>query len=510
MRRDLLYAALAIDEAKRRRADDPLALFEPFKAQADFLDCTLDEAWYSGANRIGKSDALAAWGSSFLRFGNPNPKAAYCGEGIVIYDKAVNVWIVSPTFGSSRDIMQAKMFNNGYVSSGAHRPFIPDHEIAHWHAGNSILRLKNGSIGGFKSCDQGQASFYGVGKTAVLYDEPPTESVYNECAIRIEAGTRLLVRGAATLLPDEGQTVEGISWLFPKKFQPWIEGKNRDRLAVFTASIYDNPHIPRDEIARLEAMWPEGSIERRIRLNGELLQVAGGARAYPSFNRMIHVNPVLSRQKHLDWRLPLIWCLDFNVEPMGSTVWQLQSEKGYPIYRGMAELTIETDAGPVQMAEEFGRMFPAHGAEVWLYGDATGKNRGQTGRSNYTLLMEGLKGRQLGIRMHVPESNPNIQDRINSVNALMRDSQGRVRTELAPCMVETIADFEQVVRSKDGKIKKTTNKRDPYFRRTSWSDGFGYMATYREPATRASASGRPAPKIKQVSYRFGGEHDARR
>src|SRR5213594_247677 len=92
VRRDLLYAALALDEAKRRRADDPLALFEPFKAQADFLDCTLDEAWYSGANRIGKSDALAAWGSSFLRFGNPNPKAAYCGEGIVIYDKAVNVW----------------------------------------------------------------------------------------------------------------------------------------------------------------------------------------------------------------------------------------------------------------------------------------------------------------------------------------------------------------------------------------------------------------------------------
>jgi len=30
-------------------------------------------------------------------------------------------------------------------------------------------------------------------------------------------------------------------------------------------------------------MCPEGSIERRIRINGELLQVAGGTRGLPPF-----------------------------------------------------------------------------------------------------------------------------------------------------------------------------------------------------------------------------------
>jgi phage terminase large subunit-like protein len=505
-----VYAAMAVEEARRRRAEDPLAHYVPFVApgggQVGFLESTKDQAWYTGANRIGKSDALAVWASSFVRFGNPNPRASYCGDGIVIYDRAVSIWVVSPTFPMSRDIMQPKMFDNGYVPAGAHRPFIPAHEIKPngWHAGNNVLRLKNGSICGFKSCDQGQQAFYGVGKDAVIFDEPPTESVYNECVIRIEAGRKLLIRGGATLLPEEGQTVENLTWMFDKLFEPWQRGDNRDRLDVFTASIYNNPHIGREEITRLEAMWPEGSIERRIRVNGELVRVAGGVRAYPGFSRGVHVNPVLDRKKHLDFRLPLMWCLDFNVEPMGSTVFQLQSERGYPIYRGLAEITIETDAGPMQMAEEFRRLFPAHGAEVWIYGDATGKNRGQTGRSNYTLLLEGLRGANLATRLFVPEANPNIQDRINAVNLLLRDQHGRSRIELAPYMMETIADFEQVVRSKDGKLKKTTNKKDPYFRRTSWTDGIGYMAAYREPATRVSASTSRRVRVKQAGYAFGG------
>jgi len=69
----------------------------------------------------------------------------------------------------------------------------------------------------------------------------------------------------------------------------------------------------------------------------------------------------------------------------------------------MAEIHDRDRRRAGQMAEEFGRMFPAHGAEVWLYGDATGKkNRGQTGRSNSHVLMKAEGPRQLGIRMHVP------------------------------------------------------------------------------------------------------------
>ncbi len=510
MRRDdLVYAAQAVAESRRRRANDPLASFQAFTApgggQLGFLESAADEAWYSGANRIGKSDALAVWIAAFARFGNPNPRASYCSNGIVIYDRAVSIWVVSPTFPMSRDIMQAKIFDNGYVPPGAHRPFIPPHEIIQpngWHAGNNILRLRNGSIIGFKSADQGQESFYGTGKDAVCFDEPPPENIYNECAIRIEAGRKLWIRGAATLLPEEGQTVDNIDWLFERKFDPWMRGENRDKLEVYTASIYDNPHLGRDEVTRLESIYPEGSIERRIRLNGELVRVAGGTRAYPPFQRNVHVNPALDRHIHLDWRLPLLLCVDWNVEPMGATVWQYQMERGIGMYRGMAEITIETDASPTELAQVFRRLFPAHGAEVWMYGDATGKNRGQTGRSNYTLFADAMRGSNLSVRYLIPEANPNIQDRLNSVNHVLRDSQGRVRLEVPKSFTETIADFEKVVRTKDGKIFKTTNKKSPMFRRTSWTDGIGYMLAYREPALRLGGPIHRERRIrmKQVSY----------
>jgi hypothetical protein len=168
-----------------------------------------------------------------------------------------------------------------------------------------------------------------------------------------------------------GATVEGISWLFDKKFSPWL-GKNRDKLGVFTASIYDNPHIPKDEIARLESMYPEGSIQRRIRLNGELLRLAGGARAYGPFDRGIHVNPALDRKKHVDWRIPLLWCLDFNVEPMGATVFQLQNERGV----GSIEALRKSLPSLGSWAGSDGRGsadFPAWSRGL-IYGDATGKS----------------------------------------------------------------------------------------------------------------------------------------
>jgi len=516
-RNDLQTAAEATRELERRREGDPLAHFTPLRArfgggQLGFLECDLTEAWLSGANRIGKSDALAAWIAHFARYGNPTPKGSFCSDGLVIYDRAVSLWVVSPTFPMSRDIMQPKIFDNGYVPPGAHLPFIPPHDLLGgsveraWSESNKILKLRNGSLIGFKSCDQGNASFYGTGKDGIVFDEPPSESVYNECTIRVEAGRSLWIRGGATLLPEKGQTVEGISWLFDRKFDPWMRGVGRDRLGVFTASIYDNIFLPREEIERLESLFPEGSLERRIRLNGELLRVAGGVRAYPAFNRSIHVNPKLSGKRHLDTHLPLLWCVDFNVQPMGSTVWQLQTDaRGVGIYRGVDEITIETDAGPVQLAEEFRRRFPSHSAEVWLYGDATGKSRGQTGRSNYALIMEALRGASLSVRMFIPESNPNIDDRVNSVNTLLRAPGGRSRVEVPPSMTETIADFETVVKDKHGKIKKTTNKNDPYFRRTSWSDGFGYMAHYREPATRLGVSLRhTTKKMRQPTYNFGG------
>jgi phage terminase large subunit-like protein len=505
---NLDYAASAAKLLAERRANDPLAKWEPFGSpgggQVAFLESDQPEAWYVGANRCGKSDAAAALTASMARHGMTNPRETYMRGGrLTIRDRAISAWVVSLTFPLSRDIIQAKIFNNGYVPAGQpHAPFIPDHEIANWSVTSQILRLKNGSIIGFKSCDQGRDLFQGTGKDLVVFDEAPDKSVYTECTLRVEAGRRLLIRGACTLLPPEGM-VGGISWLFTDKIQPWQE-RSSSNLDICTASIYDNPHILRSEIERLEAMYPEGSVDRRIRLEGELLPAIAGSRAYPAFNRVLHVNPHLT-MRHLDFRLPLLWAVDFNVEPMASTVWQCQDG----VYRGFAEITIESDASPQSMADQFRRLFPTHGAELCIYGDASGQNRGQTGRSSYALLLDGLRNSKHVVRLYIPTKNPHIQDRVNSVNALLRAGDGRVRMEVCPQMVETIADFEGVLRDSKGGLKKTSNKSDPYFRRTHWTDGVGYMTSFRDPVRMGASDRARTVKIRQPGYTFGGPQQRR-
>jgi phage terminase large subunit-like protein len=134
---------------------------------------------------------------------------------------------------------------------------------------DQLLKLKNGSVVTFRSADSGREKFQGLTRDWVHVDEEPPKPIFEEIVARVGAGRGLRVFISATLLPPEGMA-GGISWLYEELIRPWQSGTRPD-VAVFGASIYDNPHLGREEIARLEALYPEGSAVRRIRLNGEWL-----------------------------------------------------------------------------------------------------------------------------------------------------------------------------------------------------------------------------------------------
>jgi hypothetical protein len=174
----------------------------------------------------------------------------------------------------------------------------------------------------------------------------------------------------------------GISWLYEELIRPWQSGTRPD-VAVFGASIYDNQHLGRDEIARLEALYPVGSAVRRIRLNGEWLPGLTRARAYPAFDRAVHVRPAPAVTPYL----PLLWSWDFNVEPLCSVVAQKVGDT-YHVHR---ELVLE-QGSIAEMCERFREAFPRHESEVWVYGDASGRGRpAQTGQSDYTVMLQTMK-----------------------------------------------------------------------------------------------------------------------
>lgn len=483
----LLAEALAT-----RRGDDPLKNFPLHDKQQAFVDSVLQrkkkENWFIAANRSGKSDAGAYIGATLARFGRQDAKPSpHAGASVQVIDRSTSGWVSALDFPTSRDVIQPKYFDNGYRITGKYPPFIPKHEIESWSSENQILKLKNGSLIGFKSAESGRKKYQGADKDWFHMDEEHPWEIYEESVIRV-GNMPLIFFCTATILPPEGIQVT-TSWVFPKIIQPWQSGQLLGT-GLFGASIYDNPGIPRDEIKRLESIYPEGSASRRIRLGGEWLPGIGGARAYHTFDRLIHVARDMPA---MSMRRPLCWMWDFNVEPMVSLIGQVDG----PTYRFHRELILEEGSIP-EMCNLFYDAFPAHGGEIWLYGDATGKGRhGNTGQSDYWTILNEMKQYGSPVRMKVPPENPRVPDRINAVNRMLRDEEGLVRIQVDPSMHEFIADLEGVLRDQRGGILKIRNRKDPYFHRTHTSDAGGYWIAFEEPVRQHTARG-VSPHVPQA------------
>lgn len=459
-----------------RRKDDPLANFVPHKKQQEFIDAILKDktkmAFFFASNRAGKSDAGAYVGATLARFGMPATPHFIkdsAGATISVEDRATSGWVVSLDLPTSRDVIQPKYFDNG-VALSSHKPFIPEREIKEWRVSDQLLILKNGSVIGFKNTESPRIKFQGTEKDWIHFDEEPPKGHYEECLIRV-GRKPLRVFATCTLLPPEGQA-GGVSWMYNDVIQLWQAGKMPHAM-LFSASIYDNPNIGKDEIRLLESIYTEGTVQRQIRLDGEWVPGLSGARCYPNFNRARHVAP----QPEWNPRLPLCWCLDFNVAPFVTVVGQRDGQ----MFRFYTELVLE-EGNHSDMADLFHEKFKNHRGEVWLYGDATGKRRSsQTGMSDYTLILNSLRKQGRSAKMKIPEVNPPVSDRINAVQRQLRDEHGVANVSVDPSCEELIADFEQVLRDSSGGIKKSRKANDSYYRRTHSSDGAGYWIAYESP-----------------------------
>jgi len=474
---------------RARRESDPLVAFKPHPKQQAFIDAVLDstgtpENWFLAANRSGKSDAGCYCVAQIARHG-------FKGEPF----RPTSGWVSSLDFPSSRDIIQPKLFDNGLGVSRTHEPFIPDREIAEWRVSDQLLILKNKSVIGFKSADSGRKKYQGTDKDYVLLDEEHEEGIYEETIMRIPAGVQLRIFGTCTLLPPEG-TGGGVSWIFPKKVQPWQAGGAP--WGIFGASIYDNASLDIGAIRYLEAIYPEGSIQRRIRLNGELLPGLSGARCYAAFQRQLHVKPL----GDINPRLPIAWFWDFNVEPMMSGICQYDGD----VFRIFKILSME-EGNTMGMCDLFKEHYPRHGAELIVYGDASGNSRtSKTGDTDYQLIRNAFRTYPVPLRMKVPLMNPGIKDRINSVNYALKNEFGELSVEVnnRDCH-ELIDDFEQVIYDKNGLIRKTNDSSQIYFRRTHITDALGYLIWQEAPIRLIDAPKKPkygVQRIAQPGYGF--------
>lgn len=500
----IVDAARAAKILGARWEKDPLRVWIPNERQQMFLDSEKPEVAILGANRSGKSDALAALVASFARFGNPNPRTSFAmGGRLQITDRAVSIWVIGLTERLIREGIQPKIIHTAHTAAETHPAFIPPVEVNDYNLNDQTWRLKNGSIIAFKSADAGAGVFQSAGRELVAFDEICDWDVYKEATFRVPGGDRrLMIRLAATLLPPVG-VPGGVSWYYPQKIKPWWASGNKENqssnphrfLDIYTMGIRHNRHINREEIARLEEMFPPGSMEARIRLDGELLASIGGTLAYTGFNRLIHIDHTCVPER-LDFRVPLRLCVDFNVAPC---VWVIGQKIGEQ-WRFFDEIKM-SEANVPDMTREFRDRYPTHGSVVYIHGDQTGSIRNaQTGKSHYWLIQEGLRGYPVPVRLMLPKKNPAVSDRLNAVNRAFSGSDGRVRLVMGPQMTETIADCEEVLRDPRGGIKKTHHPDNPYWERTHAMDCVGYAVCYEDPVPQIDiAEPSSNSKLKKVA-----------
>ncbi len=252
-------------------------------------------------------------------------------------------------------------------------------------------------------------------------------------------------------------TPKGFDWVYRR----FISEKAPSHEVVLAQPFENRYLLDRigDFYERLKDSYDETFYQQEVL--GSYLSMDGG-RVYSAFNRHEHIT-----ESTVDPTLPLLWALDFNVDPMSSVI--VQIAKG--VVRVLDEIVIRH--GTTQQAcEAMLRRYPKHGAGLIIYGDASGSHQQTTGASDYELVKEYFAVHSnMPVQYRVPKANPSVRERINLTNRTLQTASGRIGLLVDPKCKELIKDFEQVCyRADSNQIDKDRDRL-----RTHLSDALGYL-----------------------------------
>lgn len=295
-----------------------------------------------------------------------------------------------------------------------------------------------------------------------------------ESWLRLEG--RLRDPKAARLCGFAVWTPKGYDWVYRRFIVSPAPGY-RAILAQPNENRFLLEKIP-DFYDRLRNSYDQKFYEQEVL--GLYLNLDGG-RVYCSFDRNVHV-----KAQKIDPRRPLLWAMDFNVDPMSSVIAQTDGK----VTRVIDEIFLRHST-TLDACEEFVRRYPRHPGGVIVYGDASGYHEQTTGASDYGIVREFLRTHGYGaVDYRVPRANPNVRERINLVNSRLRSAAGAVTLMVDGKCTELIRDFEEVAYKQDSSgIDKDRDRM-----RTHLSDALGYLLL-EECRPPVGEQNRPLPGI---------------
>ncbi len=276
-----------------------------------------------------------------------------------------------------------------------------------------------------------------------------------EAWLRLEG--RLRDPQAKQLCGFAAWTPKGYDWVYRKFIADPVPGYE-----TILARPFENRYVLNkvpDFYDRLKHSYNEALYQQEVL--GQYLSLQGGL-VYSAFDRREHVKPL-----QVNPNCPLLWALDFNVDPMCSVVAQIEAGRVFVL----DEIALR-HASTQEACDTFQKRFPNHRMGVVVYGDASGNTVQTTGTSDYKIVRDHFRSHHGAPATYkVPKANPNVRDRIMLVNSKLRTAAGEIRLFVDPRCKELIKDFEQVSYLPDSNaIDKEKDRR-----RTHLSDALGYL-----------------------------------
>ena len=248
--------------------------------------------------------------------------------------------------------------------------------------------------------------------------------------------------------------------------------QNQPGWATFQFTTEDGGNVSAEELKAATHELDERTYRQEFQASFENLT---GGLVYFAFDRTENVQPV-----RFNPQLPLFWSMDFNVNPMCSVIGQRDGDR-VNILEELALPDSNTWAACEAFLDRISRyrasslFFPP----VKVYGDASGKGRQTSSfHTDWQIVREFFKNHPYQFDIRVPPSNPPVKDRVNCVNAMLRNQAGERRLWIDPACKQLITDFERVHWKTDanGNMLPDIDKSDPL--RTHMSDALGYVIAY--------------------------------
>jgi hypothetical protein len=247
--------------------------------------------------------------------------------------------------------------------------------------------------------------------------------------------------------------------------------QNQKHWATFQFTTEQGGNVSRQELESATHDLDERTYRQEFQADFENLSVG---LVYYAFDRTENVKPLEYHPQ-----LPVFWTLDFNINPMCSLVGQKDGDSVYVLDEFVLPDS-NTEAACAAFRERTLPWFRVTQIPMRLsvYGDATGNSRqSQASRTDWQIVKDFLARypRDYKVSFGVNSSNPPVKDRVNCVNAKLRNQAGERKLLIDPRANQLILDLERVHWKADpgGNLLPEIDKSDPA--RSHTSDALGYM-----------------------------------